>query len=142
MKYSKIDYENLNAKQKEAYNFQKVSAVLSEFGFITVPMANDWNGADFLAIHNEGDVLKVQLKGRMTFDKKYLNKDLHICFREGNDWYLYPHDKLFELVKSESTIAESQSWLKDGSYHYPKLSEKHKSFLKDYKLVEAMESAA
>ncbi len=142
MKYSRIIYENLNAKQKEAYNFQKISAVLSDYGFITVLLANDWNGADFLAIHNEGDVLKVQLKGRMTFDRKYLGKDLHICFRDGHDWYIYPHDKVFELVKSESTMAESQSWLKVGSYHYPKLSEKQKYLLKPYILNSILESAA
>ena len=142
MKYSKINYENLNAKQKEAYNFQKVSAVLGDFGFITVPLANDWNGADFLAIHSEGEVLKVQLKGRMTFDKKYLGKDLYICFRDGQDWFVYPHDKLFELVKSESTMAESQSWVKEGSYHYPKLSEKLKLLLKPYLLTPGIESAA
>lgn len=141
MKYSKIKYENLNAKQKEAYNFQKVSAVLSDFGFITVLLANDWNGADFLAIHNEGDVLKIQLKGRMTFDKKYLGKDLYVCFRDGNDWFIYPHDKVFELVKSESTMAESRSWIEDGTYSYPKLSEKHRTGLKDYILAEAMDSS-
>ena len=40
---------------------------------------NDWEGADFIAVKGD-DMLKIQLKGRLTVDKKYLNKDLHISF--------------------------------------------------------------
>ena len=63
MKFEKIRYEDLNAKQKEIYNFQKVSALLADYGFTTIKLADDWNGADFLALHCAGKMtLIVQLK--------------------------------------------------------------------------------
>lgn len=69
--FERVTYESLNARQKESYNFQKISAVLAEFGFVTIRLSDDWKGADFLAQHNEGGTLKVQLKSRLTFQKKY-----------------------------------------------------------------------
>jgi hypothetical protein len=37
LELTRIRYANLNARQKEHYNFQKVSAVLADFGFVTLP---------------------------------------------------------------------------------------------------------
>ena len=69
---SRVRYADLNARQKENYNFQKVSAVLADFGFSTLRLTDDWQGADFIAQHVDGETfLKVQLKGRLTFGKKY-----------------------------------------------------------------------
>jgi hypothetical protein len=62
---SPIDYQRLNSRQKEAYNFQKISAVLADFGYCTIRLSDDWGGADFIAQHIDGSVLKVQLKGRL-----------------------------------------------------------------------------
>ena len=31
--YEKIDYNSLNAKQKENFNFQKVAAAFADYGF-------------------------------------------------------------------------------------------------------------
>ncbi len=60
MKLEKIEYENLNAKVQEMYNFQKVSAKLADYGFTTMWLNNDWKGADFLAVHADGNTfLKV-----------------------------------------------------------------------------------
>lgn len=131
MKYNKINYDELNAKQKEKYNYQKISASLADYGFITVPLADDWNGADFLAIHKDGDVLKVQLKGRMTFAKKYLQKDIFICFRDGSDIYLYPHDEILPKVNIEHSV----DWTEKGLYTFPTLSKAHKEFLETYKVI-------
>ena len=47
MKFERIDYAELNAKQKEIYNFQKVAALLADFGFNCIKLADDWQGADF-----------------------------------------------------------------------------------------------
>lgn len=95
----KIEYKNLNAKAKEMYNFQKVSAVLADYGFTTMWLNNDWQGADFIAVHIDGNTnLKVQLKARLTFDEKYIGKDIYICFIEEENVYLYPHDELMILV--------------------------------------------
>lgn len=133
MKYQRIAYDDLNAKQQEAYNFQKISGILADYGFITIALSDDWNGADFLAVHKDGDTLKVQLKGRMTFDKKYMGKDLHICFRNGHDLYIYPHDELLNAVNKLTNILGSESWHGKGQYHFPTLSEKHKPLLEAYK---------
>lgn len=119
MKRTKIEYKNLNAKQKESYNFQKVSAVLADYGYTTILLADDWQGADFIAMHISGDeFMKVQLKGRLTFDKKYLGKDLMICFPEGDDWYLYPHDQVIEDLQKTNNFANSSSWIDKGWYSW------------------------
>ena len=70
-RFESIDYEDLNSRQKENFNFQKVSAVLADYGFLTLRLSADWQGADFIAHHVSGDwYLKVQLKGRLTVDTK------------------------------------------------------------------------
>ncbi len=67
-----IDYKkDLNARQKENYNFQKISAVLADYGFVTLRLSDDWNGADFIALHKSGESLRVQLKARLSFSRKY-----------------------------------------------------------------------
>ena len=53
--WERVDYDSLNAKQQEAYNFQKVSAVLADYGFNCIKLTDDWNGADFLACHMPSD---------------------------------------------------------------------------------------
>ena len=70
MKLRRIDYDSLNGKQKEIYNFQKSAAVLADYGFNCIKLADDWQGADFLAYHKDGDeTLRVQLKARLTIDR-------------------------------------------------------------------------
>ena len=110
----KIKYEKLNARQKEIYNFQKVSAIFADFGYTTVKLSDDWLGADFIAISfNSTDYLRVQLKGRLSFYKKYQNKDIFICFndRANNQWYLYPHDKALKNFSEISNyVKEHDGW--------------------------------
>ena len=73
--FKRIDYQKLNSRQKENFNFQKVSAFLADYGYVTLRLSDDWQGADFIAVHISGDqFLKVQLKGRLTVDKKYEKK--------------------------------------------------------------------
>ena len=71
----KVDYNSLNAKQKENYNFHKVAAALADYGYNSMRLNDDWQGADFIAIKGE-EMIKVQLKGRFTIDKKYLGKEI------------------------------------------------------------------
>lgn len=74
--FSIVRYEELNSRQQEIFNFQKVSGVLAEYGFAAYRLTDDWNGADFLAVHIDGKTfLRVQLKGRLTFEKKYLGQN-------------------------------------------------------------------
>ncbi|WP_166443093.1 hypothetical protein [Phragmitibacter flavus] len=50
-----ISYKDLNAKQQEIYNFQKVAAILADYGFNCIKLADDWQGVDFLAYHVNGN---------------------------------------------------------------------------------------
>ncbi len=134
--FQEIAYESLNARQKESYNFQKFSAVLADYGFITIKLSDDWHGADFIAQHLHGETLKVQLKGRLTFHKKYQGKDLWLCFREDNEWYFYPHDELSERFLAETNIGNTESWVKYGSYSFSYLSQQRKKMLEPYRFVE------
>lgn len=98
MELSKISYVALNPRQQEVYNFHKVAAILADYGFTSIRLSDDWQGADFIAVHIDGvTTLRVQLKGRLTFAKKYLGKGLYIAFRYQEDWYLYPHVKCSKL---------------------------------------------
>jgi hypothetical protein len=132
--FKKVPYESLNAKQKENYNFQKVSAVLADYGYCTLRLSDDWNGADFIAVHvsNENS-LNVQLKGRFTFDKKYLNKNLWVCFPYKDDWYLYPHDVLFKKLSSIMNFQNTESW-QQGTYSWKSLTKDLVEALSEFKL--------
>jgi hypothetical protein len=130
----KVPYKSLNAKQQENYNFQKVSAVLADYGYCTLRLSDDWNGADFIAVHvgNENS-LNVQLKGRLTFDKKYLNHNIWVCFPYKNEWYLYPHDQLLEKLKAKMNFHNTPSWDK-GLFSWNTLSKDLLNSLSEYKL--------
>ncbi len=138
---SKIDYSRLNAKQKENYNFQKVSAVLADYGFSTLRLSEDWNGADFIANHVNGDLfLKVQLKGVLTVDSKYHGKDIWICFRREEVWYLYPHDDFLRWALLETNIGQTKGWSfvngkpQQGKYTWPSPSKEIKDWLQKFVL--------
>ena len=133
----KINYNDLNARQKESFNFQKVSSILADFGYFTMKLSDDWESADFIAIHyKDKSFLKIQLKGRVTFDKKYLNKDLFICFEDKSTstWYLYPHDEVCRKFSQSRNFQNTSSWINDEMYSFSKLSKKDISELENYSL--------
>ena len=51
MTFDRVPYEKLNSRQKENYNFAKVSARLADCGFNCLRLSDDWQGADFIACH-------------------------------------------------------------------------------------------
>ena len=117
MKLEKVQYENLNSKQKEIYNFQKVAAILADYGFNCIKLADDWQGADFLAYHKDGDrTLKVQLKGRLYVAKQYIGKDIFMTFPIEGDWYLVAHDELLTIIDKCTPWLGSSSWIEGGAY--------------------------
>ena len=127
-----ISYADLNARQKEAFNFQDVSFVLANLGCTTIRLSSDWQGADFIAQHLDGTTfLKVQLKGRLCFYKKYMGRDLYICFRSGNDWYLYPHDRLLK----ELAIDKRKFFRERGGLSYSSFPKKFSRILERYRLI-------
>ena len=133
-RFEKVTYESLNPRQRESYNYQKISGVLADYGFVTIRLSDDWKGADFLAHHHNGETLRVQLKGRLAFYQMYQGKDLWVCFRDGADWYLYPHDKLLERVLKETNVKNTKSWKQEGGYSFPSLSKQFRELLKPYHL--------
>ena len=130
-----VNYVSLNGKQQELYNFHRLAGKLANYGYYSIQLSDDWQGADFLAVHFNGeDSLKVQLKGRMEFNKKYNGKDLFIAFPHGDDFYLYPHDKILNVVLSEQRIEKTASWQDKGHYSWPKPTKWALALLEDYKV--------
>ena len=114
---TKIDYNQLNSKQKENYNFHKVASALADYGYDSMRLNNDWQGADFIAVKND-EMLKVQLKGRFTIDKKYIDKEIHIAFIENNIVKIYDHDEAVNMLPDN--IKQSDSWNIHGGYSWGK----------------------
>lgn len=118
-KYSKTSYSKLNSKQKENYNFHKVAATLADYGFNSMRLNDDWQGADFISVHVSGsEMLKIQLKGRFTMAKKYIGKDIYIAFIEKGQIKLYSHDDAINMIPIN--ISESKSWFENGLYTWNK----------------------
>ena len=133
MKLQGVEFKKLSAKQKEIYNFQKAAAVLAEYGFNCIKLADDWQGADFLAYHKDGDTtLKVQLKSRVGIYEKYMGKKIWMIFPIEGVWYLVPHDKLLSLAPRK--WKESESWLKHGAFSTPRPSLELRNELRPYAL--------
>lgn len=137
MKLRRIRYSDLNSRQKENYNFQKLSAVLTDYGFVTMRLSDDWRGADFIAQHIDGETfIRTQLKSRLAFDKKYQGKDLYIAFSDGGTWYLYPHDELLEKVLAATGIGDTNSWSERGGYSFPSVSKQMLALLEPYRITD------
>jgi len=139
---NRVRYRDLNARQKENFNFMKLSAVLADFGFAMLRLTDDWQGADFIAQHIDGDTfLKVQLKGRAVVDKKYEGKNLYIAFRSGSSWYLYPHDDVLSELLARTRVGQTKSWREKGGYSFSGLTDVIRAILEPYRIPEVDEPA-
>jgi len=133
----KVDYSDLNAKEQEEYNFAKITSRLADYGYRTFRESNDWSGADFYCIGRHCDLgqsIKVQQKGRLTFDKKYMGKNIYIAFhdKKSDTYYLYPHDELLKKLLDLGYFTGTSSWDKKGGYSMG-ISKKLKTILEPYK---------
>ena len=126
--FTKIDYNQLNSKQKENYNFHKVASALADYGYDSMRLNNDWQGADFIAVKND-EMLKVQLKGRFTVDKKYIDKGIYIAFIENNVVKIYDHDEAVNMLPDN--IKQSDSWDIHGGYSWGKTPKIYNSLIKE-----------
>ena len=132
-----IDYKSLDARQRENFNFMKLSAVLADYGFVTMRLSADWQGADFIAQHVDGQTfLKVQLKSRLAFGKMYEGKDLYMAFRhrKSDAWYLFPHDKVLRSVLAGKRLAGTRSWDQRGGYSFASLGKDLLALLEPYRI--------
>ena len=137
----RADYASLNARQKEHYNFAKVAGFLCEYGFHAIRLSDDWNGADFLALHKDKEItLKVQLKSSCGIYKKYQDKDIYLAFpaitngENEKKWYLLSHDLLIYIVGIHTNALETSSWNEKGRYHFPSLSQELDTALKNFRI--------
>ncbi|MEM1390367.1 MAG: hypothetical protein AAGG45_04740 [Pseudomonadota bacterium] len=133
--FQKVDYRDLNARQKESYNFHKVAARLADYGYNSILLNDDWQGADFIAIHIYDDFLKVQLKGRLTMEKKYLGKNIRVAFFHRNDLYVYDHDAFVAFtIEHKKLGSENTSWNKNGQWSWPNPPQWALDELKQYRV--------
>ena len=134
--FDRIAYGDLNSRQKENYNFQKIAARLADYGFNSIRLTDDWQGADFIAVHIDGETfLKVQLKGRLIIDRKYQGKGIHVAFIHGEDVYLYDHDALVHFMEENDKIgAASVSWHQQGFRSWPSPPAWAITYLNDFRI--------
>jgi len=134
--FQRVAYGDLNARQKENHNFQKIAACLADYGFNCLRLTDDWQGADFIACHIDGaTVLKVQIKGRMIIDRKYQGKAIHIAFRLDGDCCVYDHDALVRHVEEHAPATlTTVSWADRGLYTWPRPPRWAHTFLAAYRL--------
>lgn len=133
--WNKVPFDELNARQQENYNYHKLASILADYGYSSIRLTDDWEGADLIAQHINGDdFLKIQLKGRLFFGQKYLGKGLYIAFRDGSSWFLYPHDELLKKIWETSSFAQTKAWQEAKEYHFPNIPDKIRTILKSYSL--------
>jgi len=132
--FERVPYSALNSRQKESYNFQKISGVLADFGFTTIRLSDDWNGADFIAQHLSGVTILVQLKGRFCVYAKYRGKRLWVAFPEGQDWYLFPHDSVLAQVLDRTGIESTDSWNMHGAYSWGTIPAAMRDVMAEFRL--------
>lgn len=128
MKLIKVNYNKLNSKQKENYNFHKVAAALAEYGYNSMRLNDDWQGADFIAVNGD-EMLKIQLKGRFTISHKYKHKDIYVAFIENGKVKLYYHDDAYSLVKEHTKKTKSWNMKVGGGHSWGKTPEYFQSIL-------------
>jgi hypothetical protein len=108
----------LTGNEIEAANRAEATALLIRTGYRVYRPEADCYGEDLLVRTPRGDLLSVQLKGRLTADwMRYGGHSLWMLFpgskfKTGVErkWFLVPHDRLYE-------------WLKGRHAHTPKWKE-------------------
>ncbi|OTN87597.1 hypothetical protein A5819_000043 [Enterococcus sp. 7E2_DIV0204] len=111
----KLPFDDMPKKFREHRNFLKLAAVLVDYGYMCSWLPVDNEGADFIAVHcKTNDVFKIQLKGRITVDKKYYGKGILIAFPKSNreplkNWIIVPHDELSTIYRQESPLEENRT---------------------------------
>lgn len=133
LKLKSIRFKDLNARQKENFNFQKVASTLADYGFNCIRLSDDWQGADFIACHIDGKTfVKIQLKGRLTFQKKFNGKNIYIAFNQDGQWYLYPHDELQKKFLRRGLMKNAKAWKVDGAFSWPRIPKHSEKLMAQY----------
>lgn len=98
---------------REVINRNTVVSLALDQGFNAFLPVYD-GGVDFILYReSDGLVRKVQLKGRWTIDRKYLDRDIWVAFPIAGDWYLMPHDVMVALAEADG-VTKTASWMDGG----------------------------
>ncbi|MEL7346701.1 MAG: hypothetical protein AAFN17_03005 [Pseudomonadota bacterium] len=91
-------------------------------------------GIDLIA-HRESDgtLFLVQLKSRWSIDRKYLGRNIHVAFPDGDTWYLAPHDEMVSIAEGLG-YTTSASWQERGQYHSARPSAAFRKAMSGFKL--------
>lgn len=106
----RIDYADLDSRQRENYNITKLGALLADYGYHCMILTADWHGADLIAHHVDGHDKLIQVKSRFTLREAYTGKDLWVAFPHDGQWYLFPHDQMQQAVAARNPKAIGYSW--------------------------------
>lgn len=127
---------------KEVMNRNIVVTLALQQGFNAFIPVYD-GGVDFVLYReSDNDLRKVQLKSRWMIDEKYRNRDVWMAFPVDEDWYLVPHDKMFQFAERESGVLQSRSWTEGGAYSWPKPSKAMMNFCAEYRFASIAAVAA
>ena len=121
LRIRRVEYDELNARQKNIFNFQKVSGLFADYGFNCIKLSDDWRGTDFLAFHSDEVItLKIRLQTSLAIDRRCMNKNLYLCFpvanAVGRTWYLIYHDELVGIIGRVTSWSNMRSWHDEGKY--------------------------
>lgn len=141
--FRRIDYSKLNARQQEVHNFHAIAALLAVYGFATYAIRDDWSGGDMMARHMTdwaSKAMMIQIKSRVTFDRKYLNKNLWIGFPWEEGAYVYPHDEILAAyIRARAArghpLESSRAWSAGGCVHWSKPTAELFDHLRPYRLT-------
>jgi hypothetical protein len=125
---TKVYYKDLNSKEKENYNYHKVAAALAEYGYDSMRLNNDWQGADFIAVKGD-EMIKVQLKSRFTLDAKYEGKNIYIAFIEDAKIKIYLHDEALNIASNN--IIDSESWRLRQRYNFNQTPKRYNEVIQE-----------
>lgn len=83
--------------------------------------------------------MTIQIKSRLTFDRKYLNKGIWIGFPAGADAYVFPHDEILNeyiCIRSErgQPLENNKAWTEGGCVHWAKPTDELQKLLQPYLL--------
>jgi hypothetical protein len=117
-----IVYDCLGSKEQESFNASQLKSVMANWGYLEAFNINgDKWGADIIFYRSsDGDVLKVQLKGRPVLDKHYIGKEIYIAFEDKSSetWYVYNHDEIMEQVLESGRLVGTKSWDSRGGWSW------------------------
>jgi hypothetical protein len=125
----------------EAYNLNEVSAIFLKKGFMLYRPEADVDGVDFIIQTPENNFLKCQLKSRAyVLWNKYGNKDIYMVFPAQGDsfnreWYLIPHDTLFQILKSKHGDAPNWNHSEFGEHWNTPVSKNLADELKSFTII-------